>query len=303
MTTITLVAGIVSVVITGDRPDLGPTFEKFDNWYGVDGIDTAMTKRPGAPGAFAPEQTFPDELVISIEGKVLGTPFGRTAVEGMQQREDLTALYNDGRPILAIVEDELRTTQREVMVASVKLPWSAHPDFNYSIDLTAADPRRYGDVVIVDTGLAVPGTGLVLPGDEAQGLGLMLPSDEAQGLGLDFGEVSINGTVTVTNDGNTETISTYTVSGGTMADGFVVVNVVTGERLTYIGAVDEGATVTLDSGTRAAFINGTTPGGRWLSSPEWWSIPPRSSVDVGFLALGTVTGSPRLYVATRPAFY
>lgn len=303
MTRITIVADTVSVVITGDRPDLGPVFEKFENWEGVDNVDTGMVKRPGAPGAFGPTQTFPDDLVISIEGKSLNSPFGRSRADAARIREDLTSLYNDGRPVLALVEDDLRTTQREVLIASVKLPWTAQPDFPFSIDMTAADPRRYGAVEVVSTGLAIPGSGLQLPYDEASGIGLLLPSDETTGLGIDFGSTTVSGTVVAVNEGTTETISTYTVSGGSMPDGFVIGNVATGERLTYLGAVAEGATVTIDSGTRTAFINGTTPGGRWLASPQWWSIPPRSSVEVSFLARGVYTGTPRLFIATAPAFY
>lgn len=304
-TTITLVADVVSVVITGDRPDLGPVYDKLDGWYGVDNVDTAFVRRPGAPGAFAPEQTFPGAATISIEGQSLGTPYGKTRREAMQLREDMTALYNEGRPITMIVDDDLRTTRREVAVAAVKLPWTIHPDFTYAIDLEAADPRRYGELAVVSTALASPGTGLELPFDEVNGRGLALPSNETPNpdLGIDFGTAGVDGRVVIVNDGNTETISTYTVSGGTMTGGFAIVNVASGERLTYLGDVASGTTVVIDSSTRTAFINGSTPASRWLSSPAWWSTPPRSTQEVAFLALGATSGAPRLDVATAPAFY
>lgn len=282
-TKITLIADITTVVITGDRPHEGPTYDKLDNWYGVDNVDLGFVKRPGAPGAFAPDQTFPDEAVISIEGQY----FGESRRAGLEMREELTALYNDGRPVLVIVEDDLRTTQRWVSVESVKVPWTIHPDFKYSIDMSAADPRRYADTVVASTTLASAGRGLDFP--------IRYP--------IDFGEPGVSGRITVANPGTTETVSTYTVSDGNMPDGFAIVNLTTGQRLTYLGAVVSGTVIELDEATQTAFINGTTPAGRWLSSPGWWTTPPRSSHEVAFIALGPVTGNPKLTAATAPAYY
>lgn len=291
-TSITLIADSVTVVITGDRPDVGPTYEKLDGWYGVPGVDLGFVKRPNAPGAFAPAQTFPDEAKVSIEGQ----HFAPSRTAGIEMRHDLAALYNDGRPVRAIVADDLMTTEREVMVESVEFPWTIHPDFQFTIDMRAADPRRYGAAIASSTGLATPGSGLDFP--------LELPSDETPNpdLGLDFGTVGVNGRLTVANPGTVATVSTFTVEGN-MPDGFVIVNSTTGQRLTYLGPVAAGTVVELDSRTQTAFINGTAPAGRWLLSPEWWTVPPRSSIEVGFLALGPVAGSPRLTATTAPAFY
>lgn len=262
-------------------------------------------KRPGAPGAFAPEQTFPDEKVVSIEGTNVGTPFSVSRAAALQLREDLTALYNNGRPIIMSVADDLRTTWREVMVASIGFPWSIHSDFDFTIDVKAADPRRYSTASVVSTGLQSPGSGLQLPFNEATGVGLELPSDETPtpDLGLDLGTLGTSGRLIVTNDGNTETFSEFAVTGGSMPDGFVAVNVATGERLTYLGPVNSGDVITLDGATQTAFINGATPAGRWLASPQWWSVPPRSSLEIAFLALGATTGTPTLTATTFHAYY
>lgn len=292
-TSITLIADSVTVVITGDRPDVGPTYEKLDGWYGVPGVDLGFVKRPNAPGAFAPVQTFPNEAKVSIEGQ----HFAPSRTSGIEMRHDLAALYNDGRPVRAIVADDLMTTEREVMVESVEFPWTIHPDFQFTIDMRAADPKRYGTANSVGTGLATPGTGLDFP--------LLLPSNEAPNpdLGLDFGEAGVNGRVLITNSGTVETVSTFTVTGGSMPDGFALVNVTTGQRITYLGPVAAGTTLELDSRTQTAFINGSTPAGRWLMSPQWWAVPSRSTLEVAFLALGPVTGAPRLTATTAPAFY
>lgn len=282
-TTITLTAGSTVVTITGDRPYEGCTYDKLDGWYGVGDVDLGLVKRPGAPGAFAPTQTFPDARVISIEGDY----FGSSRADGLAMRETLGMLYNEGRPVVMTVADDLRTTSREVLIAAVEFPWTIHPEFEFTIDATAADPRRYGAEAVAGTTLAAPGTGLVWP--------VVWP--------VDWGTIGVNGRALILNPGNTETISRFVVSGGEMPDGFVIVNATTGARLTYLGPVAAGSTITLDTATRSAMINGSGPGSRFLASPEWWSIPARSSVEVQFLALGAVTGTPRLDVYTAPAYY
>lgn len=282
-TIITLTAGSTSVVITGDTPYTTCTYDKLEGWYGVRNVDLALVKRPGAPGAFAPEQTFPGELAISVEGQY----YGATRSAALQMREDLAALYNEGREIVMTVADDLRTTSRRVLVAEVDYPWTIHPEFEFTIDVTAEDPRRYAAESTVGTGLAVAGTGLSWP--------LVWP--------LDWGTAAVNGRTVVMNPGNAETLSRFVISGGSMPDGFVIVNVTTGERLTYIGALTSGSTITLDTRTRTAVIDGSGPGSRFLVSPEWWSVPARSSVELQFLARGATTGSPRVDVYTSPAYY
>lgn len=300
-TTITLAADIITITLTGDGIHTGCTYDELIDWYGVDGVDMGFVKRPGAPGAFAPEQTYPDEAVITIKR---GQYFGMDRADALSMREDLTALYNEGRPIVMTVADDLRTTSREVLVEAIKFPWTIHAEFEFDIDMRAADPRRYGDPITVSTPLAAPGSGLQLPYDEVTGVGLLLPSDETPtpDLGLDLGTTGVDGRITITNAGNTETFTVFTVTDGDMPDGFEIVNVETGQRLPYVGPLVSGTVVTIDSGTQAAFINDITPS-RYLASPQWWADPPRASYQVAFLARGPVTGTPTLTATTSPAFY
>lgn len=282
-TTITLIGDIATVIITGDRPDIGPTYNRFDGWYGLPKVDMGFVKRPGAPGAFAPEQTFPDEALINIEGQ----HFAPSRPAGIEMRHLITSLYNDGRPITAVVQDDLLTTRREVMVEAVDVPWTIHEEFKYTIDMRAADPRRYGNAVTESTPLAQAGTGLQYP--------LVYP--------LSYGVAGVTGRVSITNEGTTETVSLFSVTDGSMPDGFEVVNVTTGQRLVYVGPVSNGDIIELDARTQTAFINGVTPAGRWLSNPEWWTVPAHSVLEVQFLARGAVTGTPKLTHVTAPAYY
>lgn len=283
-TTITLSApSFGSIVITGDGVHDGLVYDKLIGWQDIDGVDLGFQKRPNAPGSFGPNRTYPDGKVISIEGQM----FANSRTEALQARENLTAAYNDGEPITMTVTDDLRATSRQIAVKSIKFPWTIHQQFKYTFDAEAADPKRYGATARVGTTLAVPGGGLPFP--------LVYP--------LDFGALPVDGRVLVTNSGNTETVSIYTVSGGQMLDGFALVNVDTGERLTYLGPVTSGTTIVLDTASMTAFINGTAPAGRFLPSPEWWTVPAKGVRTIQFIALGPVTGTPRVDIDTAPAFY
>lgn len=283
-TDITLSGDGLTVVITGDRPFEGLTYDRIDGWYDLPDVDLDFEKRPGAPGAFAPMQAFPGEATISIEGDY----FGSTRADALLMRETLLELFNNGKPLTMAVADDLRTTRREVMVANIDIPFTIHPDFTYKVDLKAADPRRYGDAQTVATPLA-----------SSVGIGLDLPLT----LPLVLGSTPVDGRLSIANPGNTDTVTSFTVRDGSMPDGFVLVNVATGQRLTYVGPVVSGTTVTLDTRMRAAFVNDLYPGSRYLSAPEWWAVPKRKTLAVQFLARGPVTGNPTLYATTSPAYY
>lgn len=282
-TIITLAAGDITLVITGDGVFTGCTYDRLDGWYGVDNVDLAMVPRPNAPGSFAPVKTFPEDRAISIEGKF----FGADRAAGLQMREDLTMLYNEGEKITMTVADDLRTTSRDVLVESVTFPWTIHPEFDFKIDATAGDPRRYEAIQAIGTGLAVDGTGMSWP--------VVWP--------VDWGTIGVDGRVVIANPGNTATLSRYVVSGGEMPDGFEIINVTTGERIPYLGAVVAGTVIEIDSATRTASINGSGQGSRFLSNPQFWTVPRKSSITLQFLARGPVTGSPRLDVYTAAAYY
>jgi hypothetical protein len=282
-TTITFTTPVVEVVITGDTPYATCTYDALIDWYGVE-APINFEKRPSGPGSFAPKQTYPSELVVSVEGQF----YGATRAAAIAMREDLALLYNDGEPITMTVADDLRTTSREVLIAAVEFPWTIHPEFNFTIDAAARDPRRYGEEIAQPVGLAVAGTGMAWP--------IAWP--------LDWGSIGTSGRILVSNPGNAATPLRFVVDGsGEMPDGFDVVNVTTGERIAYLGPVGAGNEVTVDGALRGAFINGTGPGSRWLSSPQWFDVPKRSTIEIAFLARGATSGTPTLTVYTSPAYY
>lgn len=340
---------LAGIPITGTGVYAGFTYDKLVGWYGLPPVDLRMVKRPNQPGAFSIDKTTPDAAVISIEGQY----FGSGEVDALQARERLLGIYSDGAPILIKVDDGLRTTSRVVQVAAIDIPWTFRPEFKWTIDLKAADPKRYGAPVVTSNTLAVAGSGLRFDVGDAVSTPFALTEDPAgsglyrttglvedptgsglyrttgltedpagsglyrttgattSGLaagleldfGLDFGTIPNDGRLTVRNDGSSETTTTFVVKNGEMPDGVDIVNVATGERLTYTGPIVQGSFIEFDPRTQAVFLNGTNPMGRFLPNPDWWTVPAGGSVEVQFLARGSVTGTPLLEATTAPAFY
>lgn len=276
---------LAGVSFTGTGVYQGFTYDKFEGWKGIENVDLGIVRRPNQPGSFIRQKTDPGERVVSIEGQF----FGADEASAELARELLVSLYSDGRDVPLTVTDSLRATTRMVKVAAVKVPWTPHKEFSFTIDMTAADPKRYATPVVVSNTLAVPGSGLDFD------FGLDFP--------LDFGTTPNDGRLIITNLGDTETTTTFVVRGGNMPDGAEIVNLATTERLVYIGPIMNGDFVEFDPRVQAAFINGTNPAGRFTPNPAWWSIAPKASVEVQFLARGAVTGAPVLEATTSPAYY
>lgn len=337
------------VRITGTGVYEGYTYDKLEGWYGLPDVDLRMKKRPNQPGAFSIDKTTPAQATVSIEGQY----FGATEADALLARERLLAIYADGRPITMKVDDAIRTTSREVQVANIDIPWTFRPEFKWTIDLEAADPKRYAAAATVSNGLAIAGSGLrfesgdpiytpftltetpagsgyYAPGplvETTSGSGYYAPggltespagsgyyspsgfavSGVAFGLdidfGVDFGTTPNDGRVTVVNDGTSETTSTFVISNGSMPDGADIVNIATGERLTYTGPLVDGAYLEFDPRTQAVFLNGANPMGRYLPNPDWWFVPAGATLEIQFVARGPVTGTPTLSATTAPAYY
>lgn len=292
---VTLASDTDVLVFSADNPWNGlPTFDRLIDWDEVPEVDVEATKRPDAIGDYLPQQTYPRGARPGIEGQW----YSRTVKEARAARERLMGFYNDGRPITMIVEDELRTTRRVVQVARIKAPWEHRPFFDFTIDTMCEDARRYGPTVTATGGLAKPGSGLLLPSNEALGLGLDFGT-----MGLDFGTVGDDGRITITNDGNAETPIVMTVTGGTMLGGFDLVEVETGRRIPYVGDVLAGQIITIDTDRETAYIGDSTPAGRYLAAPQWFQLPRKASRTIAFVPRGVTSGAPTLTVATAAAYY
>ena len=165
--------------------------------------------------------------------------------------------------------------------------------FSWVAQWKCPDPLRYADPVAQSTGFASPGGGLRFP---------LFTDGLAPVARLDFGLPGTSGRVTLTNTGSAEARPQLTVLGPVADEGFDVVCVETGERLTYATGVSAGASVVLDSATGRVLLNGDGDRSGYLVRAEWFAIPPGASRTIALIPRG-VASAATMTVTIRPPWW
>ncbi|MFD5675622.1 phage distal tail protein [Streptomyces sp. NPDC127040] len=139
----------------------------------------------------------------------------------------------------------------------------------YSLMVTAADPRRYSTTLQTQS-TALPSTtgGLTEP--------VTLP--------ILISTTTVAGSITLVNEGTIATRPTFTVEGP-VTNPTITVQYPDGtvRALLYSSALEAGDQLVIDTDLHSAVLNGTTSRRLYLSG-QWAEIPPGTSVEVGWYA-------------------
>lgn len=276
------------IVMQGYGPTLPSTFylTELKDWYSLPQAKTEVRERPLADGAFGFSGDYRMAATVSITGIYLAS-----------DRSDLQAARANlmqasrGSTVPLTFTDENGPTTRLVSVRQVSIPDDhGQLQFTFAIDTLAVDPNRYATAApgleVLSTGLPAAGTGLVWP--------VTTP--------YSWGTPGVTGRLTVHNLGTAPSYTLFTVTGG-LAGGFMITNVTTGDLLRMDRAVPLGSTVTLNPRTGRATIDGAANDiSGFLTSRQWWFIPPESQQDIQFTAIGAPTGTPTMTAATASAY-
>lgn len=118
---------------------------------------------------------------------------------------------------------------------------------------------------------------------------------------FNWGSAGASGIVAFTNTGNAPSAPMFTVAGGTVANGFSIVEIETGRTLTYGSTVNVGESIALIARTKTVTINGSGNFTQRLTSRRWPSIPPKATRTYLFTPLGSATGAPTLSMQVATA--
>lgn len=294
MPTVELISATDSITL-GAAPEPGSPWvydnATLDAWYALPSADPKVSKRPNAHGSYNLGQVFTKEH----RPIVVGQYYGDDAAAALVARNRLNALFSDGKPITMRVTDSLGVTSRQVWLLEASAAWRYDfSHFPFDLSFLAPDPRRYGpDIVAGPEGMPSAGSGLVW------NLGTA-PST----LYFDWGTAGAAGQVTLTNTGSAATFPRISVGGaGAFAAGFRLTEVETGRELTFERATNLGDVIVFDSRTqRATISNGGGDVTGFLSSRDWFSIPPGVTRRYQVNPLGAVSGAPTITVNAAPAF-
>lgn len=256
------------------------------DWYSGAESKSSVNERPQARGAFGISNDFASSLAISTKGSFDGD----SLADAIAMAERLSAIAV-GVPVRMVVEDPLRTTSRWVSIRRVTLPpdVGAYKSFDFSIDVVATDPLRYGDPVSSSTGVPVSGGGLLWP------LGTTPTAF------WDWGADGSSGRISVTNVGTADVWPSLTVTGG-LAGGFVATNVATGQTIRFVRPIPVGSSVTINQRTGSASIDGQSDVGGFITERGFFAIPAGATHQIQFAGLGAVSGTPQFTVTLSPGY-
>lgn len=277
MTTTATVGGITfSNEPTPDSDGITWVMSRLDGWHGGVGVDSPRLSRQQGHGTFA-QRAYRQGRLVVIEGAAL---CDSRSVAAVAQRK-LSALLADGSfgDLLVMDVDVESLTASVQLGAAPDVDWSLRGDVvRFQLPLYAPDPLRYGDP-IASTAVFPTLVG---------GLEYDLYTDgSGTDLGyLDYGVPSETGRVVLSNPGTADVPVTIEVIGPVPSQGFDIIQVGTGKRLTFEDPVGAGSSLVMDGATGAVVIDGTADRAGRLTWRDWPIVPAGGSIELLFSPRG-----------------
>ncbi|MET9142454.1 hypothetical protein [Streptomyces sp. NPDC004042] len=236
--------------------------EKPEGWEGPE-TRMDLAQREADHGAW-PSPAYLSERVITLSGKVFAP--NRAACDEAFERLLAAAALTD--TVLAVHE----TIPKQLVVRRSGKPLVQRLTgtvLEYSLLVTAADPRRYAlDEQSGTTPLPSTTGGLVFP--------LAFP--------VSFSAVTVAGEIRAENTGSFETRPVLVIDGPVVAPTvFAQYDDGTVQRLAFSQALAAGDRLVIDTDAHSVILNGNAGRRRFLSVPSGWPvIPARSAVRFQF---------------------
>jgi hypothetical protein len=154
-----------------------------------------------------------------------------------------------------------------------------------SVQFYATDPRLYGNTLqLQQGGLAVASGGLTFNATA----------------NFVFGSSGSSGILDCTNEGIYPSFANFVITGPVTNPSIENQSLSTIKTLEFIGTVNTGETLEINSQDRTVLLNGTASRYSWLDDPTQWFRLQNGSNDIVFR--GTSAGSPTLDVEWRDAW-
>jgi hypothetical protein len=228
---------------------------KEEGWTSSPPVRLALADRPERDGAFD-TPSYRGPRVITLEG----TAVAPDRVRKERAKDRLAAVLADGTALRPLVVTEPHLTRRALvrLSAETKVADRKAHAFDFSIQLTAPDPLRYGgEPRRRSCGLSAPGGGLGFP--------LRFP--------LDFGPGSSGGRLALENAGTAPTWPTWRIAGPCRDP--VVVDTGTGDQLAFALELRAGERLDVDADARTVLLQGAASRrSALLPESRWFPLPP-----------------------------
>jgi hypothetical protein len=267
-------------------------------WFGGLGVRRSDADKPASHGIYTtpPLRT---SRVITLEGGCFAT--SPSASEAALDR--INAVLSDGALKTLTVVGLTATRLAAVNLGSVQAERISPLAFDWQLSMVADDPRKLSSVASTNSvGLPSSGSGGVLWNGPAGSTGTPW-NGPAGSTGVAWAATGTNGQMVLDNTAGTapaDVLFTITDSGGALANPKIT-RLDTGQALAYGTTLAQGDTLTLDTGSGAALLNGINRGAL-LTQADFFQIPPRATITVGFTA-GSSDSTALLAAQWRVSYY
>jgi hypothetical protein len=254
-----------------------------DGWEGAAASTLTLEQRARGHGATGSEP-FLTHRTMTISGVVRAG-----AVGGLSYVEDrLNAAASIEPFLMAVVEDgrvrHCEAQRQDNVMFKARRGDGRSADF--SIQLTAKDPRKFGDLATYTTRLPFSEGGLLWP--------VTFPAT--------WTGVSGTGQITVTNPGNTQAPVWLRVDGPIPAGGHSITHQGKRRTLTFGAdiALGAGEFLTVDMDRREVLAQGQSARSGYVTSRGWFSLDP--GVNVISFSSVNYSETASLSLSTKPAW-
>lgn len=272
--------------------------EEEQGFWGSVGLNATYTPKLNQHGSYrVPGFKERDTITLTCVTRLDVDRYDYAAFRRAQMR--VAALCSDSTTLYPLVcHSEIGPLVADVALDGdilTKLRNTQPPTFEWSIQLTAPDPRRYDlSWTRVQTGLPIDSaTGL-----DFVGLGSGLDFDTT---GLHFGSGSMSGTVMLTNKGTAPSQPILTLQGP-LTNPTIATQ---GGSITYNGTLAAGEYVVIDPADPSVLKGGTANVSHLVNPANFtaFTVRPGTTLTVGLSHTGPSTDTGTLVVDFRSAWF
>lgn len=241
------------------------TLSDLRNWDGTAEADFEIVKRPRAFGSLTSDSTDQHRVLEAYGSITVPTP---EALQPAMSRLNLAASLNE--TVLGVNEAGL--IRHMIVKRQDKVIWTRINQYqaDFSFQLIAEDPRKFGDLVTYETGLPASSGGLTYP--------VTYP--------VTYEGNTSSGLLTIVNDGDTEAPVWFKVEGVVPAGGWAVANGTQGKRVSFISTLSllDDEFITIDMDRREVLAQGQSPRSGWIGQRGWFTLSPGAN-EIAFTAV------------------
>jgi hypothetical protein len=236
-----------------------------DGWDGTAEAELSFIKRPRAYGALASAAT--DRQRVMVAKGMVEVPAANQLQAAMQQ---LNAAASLDETILGVNESGLirhMTVQRQDKVIWTRIN-ATQAEFNFQI--VAEDPRKYGNLVTLSTGLPSVSGGRTYPATYP----------------ITYTGTMTSGIIQVNNAGDAVAPVWFKAEGVIPAGGWSISHAGKKKNLTFATSLALGADefVTIDMDSREIRAQGQSARSGWVTQRGWFDLDPGTN-EIAFSAV------------------